>query len=98
MHLDKTRAEQKLRVFEQGRENNRRAPSKRLGRAATTHKQTNTLPASAVNEDSASDTYLAEWMARANEQRIKPIQVIEPEPIRAEVALPVAEPDGHDTR
>lgn len=85
-----------LRVFEQDRENNRRAPSKRLGRAAKTHKQTNTLSAPAVAENSASDAYLADWMARANEQRIKPIQVIEPEPVRAEVAQPVAEPDGHD--
>ncbi len=95
-HLDKTRAEQELRVFEQDRENNRRTPSTRLGRAANTHKQANTLSAPVVAEDSASDAYLAGWMARANEQRIKPIQVIEPEPVRAEVAQPVAEPDGHD--
>jgi hypothetical protein len=95
-HLDKTRAEQELRVFEQDRENNRRAPSKRLGRAANTHVQTNTLSAPAVAEDSASDAYLADWMAHANEQRIKPIKVIEPESVRAEVAQPVAKPDGHD--
>ncbi|CAE6714112.1 hypothetical protein [Paraburkholderia haematera] len=92
--------ENELRVFEQDRENNRRAPSKRLGRAANTHRQTNTLPARAVAEDGANDAYVAEWMARASEQRIKPIQAIEPKPVRAEVApvheQPVEEPDGHD--
>ncbi|MFL9987655.1 hypothetical protein [Paraburkholderia sediminicola] len=36
-HLDKTRAEQELRVFEQDRANNRRTMSKRLGRAAAWH-------------------------------------------------------------
>lgn len=95
-HLSATRDDQERRVFEQDRENNRRAPSKRLRRAANTHKQTNTLSAPAVVEDSASDAYLAEWMARANEQRIKPIQVIAPEPVRTDVARPVVEPDGHD--
>ncbi|MFM0451677.1 hypothetical protein PQR21_14920 [Paraburkholderia nemoris] len=37
-HLDKTRAEQELRVFEQDRENNRRTRDTRLGRAAAWHK------------------------------------------------------------
>jgi AraC-like DNA-binding protein len=102
-HLNKTRAEQELRVFEQDRENNRRAPSKRLGRAANTHDQTNTLSGRVTNcgaratvEDRASDAHLAEWMARADKQRIQPIQAIEPKQVRAEAALPVAEPDGHD--
>ncbi|MBB5543339.1 hypothetical protein A8H39_10860 [Paraburkholderia fungorum] len=36
-HLDKTRAEQELRVFEQDRANNRRTVTKRLGRAAAWH-------------------------------------------------------------
>lgn len=36
-HLDKTRAEQELRVFEQDRANNRCTMSKRLGRAAAWH-------------------------------------------------------------
>ena len=102
-HLNKARAEQELRVFEQDRENNRRAPSKRLGRAANTHDQTDTLSGRVTNcgaratvEDRASDAHLAEWMARADKQRIQPIQAIEPKPVHAEVPLPVAEPDGHD--
>ena len=37
-HLDKTRAEQELRVFEQDRANNRRTRDTRLGRAAAWHK------------------------------------------------------------
>lgn len=92
--------EDELRVFEQDRENNRRARSKRIGRAAKTHKQTNTLPARMVAEDSASGAYVAESMARHSEQRIAPIQAIEPDPVGTEVMPssepPIAEPDGHD--
>ncbi|NPT44354.1 hypothetical protein GNZ12_24190 [Paraburkholderia sp. 1N] len=92
-----------LRVFEQDRENNRRARSKRIGRAANTHKQANVFSGSATNcgtreiaEDRDSAEYLAEWIARANEQRANMIQAVEPEPARAEIGRPVEEPDGHD--
>lgn len=37
-HLNKTRADQEMQVSKQDRENNRRAMSKRLGRAAAWHK------------------------------------------------------------
>jgi hypothetical protein len=44
-HLEKTPAEQELRVFEQDRENNRRSFSRRIGAAAAWHKTGNTLGA-----------------------------------------------------
>jgi hypothetical protein len=44
-HLNKTRAEQELQVFEQDRENNRRTKSKRLGRAAAWHMKDGIGPA-----------------------------------------------------
>lgn len=44
-HLNKTRAEQELRVFEQDRENGKRTYSRRMGRAAAWHQKDGIAPA-----------------------------------------------------
>jgi hypothetical protein len=44
-HLNKTRAEQELQVFEQDAENNRRTKSSRMGAAAPWHEQDGIAPA-----------------------------------------------------
>ena len=55
-HLDKTRAEQQLRVLEQDRENNRRTLSRRMGRAAAWHKKDSDIQAPEPVADIAPGT------------------------------------------
>jgi hypothetical protein len=47
-HLNKTRAEQDLRVFEQDRENNKRPFLRRIGRAAAHHRPRKGLRRTAI--------------------------------------------------
>jgi transcriptional regulator with XRE-family HTH domain len=55
-HLDKTRAEQELRVFEQDRKNNRRTKSRRMGAAAAWHRKDGVIRAPEPVTDIAPGT------------------------------------------